>query len=151
MYRKIKSRTFEIISTAAEGDTVSRFFDIAILVLIVLNTAMVIADTFDVPDWWLSFSGVFETVSVVIFTAEYVLRIWTADLLYKDKGAVLSRIRYAVSFMAVIDLLAILPFYIPFIIPIDLRVLRTLRIVRIFRLFKVNRYTNSLSVIGKVF
>lgn len=53
--------------------------------------------------------------------------------------------------MAVIDLLAILPFYLPFIFPIDLRVLRTIRVIRLFRLFKVNRYTNSLSIIAKVF
>ena len=53
--------------------------------------------------------------------------------------------------MALIDLLAILPFYLPFIIPIDLRVLRMLRMVRLFRVFKVNRYTNALTSIGAVF
>lgn len=53
--------------------------------------------------------------------------------------------------MAIIDLLAVLPFYIPFLIPIDLRVLRTLRVIRLLRLFKVNRYTSALSTIANVF
>lgn len=53
--------------------------------------------------------------------------------------------------MAIIDLLAVLPFYIPFLIPIDLRVLRTLRVIRLLRLFKVNRYTSALSTIADVF
>lgn len=53
--------------------------------------------------------------------------------------------------MALIDLLAILPAYLPMIIPIDLRVLRILRTVRIFRIFKINRYTNALKTIGQVF
>ena len=53
--------------------------------------------------------------------------------------------------MALIDLFAILPFYIPFLIPIDLRVLRALRIVRLFRLFKINRYTTAINKLTKVF
>lgn len=53
--------------------------------------------------------------------------------------------------MAIIDLFAILPFYLPFFIPIDLRVLRSLRLVRLLRLFKLNRYTTALSTIGAVF
>jgi voltage-gated potassium channel len=52
--------------------------------------------------------------------------------------------------MAIVDLLAILPFYLPFIIPIDLRVLRAIRLFRLLRLLKVNRYTNALSDVGNV-
>ncbi len=52
--------------------------------------------------------------------------------------------------MALVDLLAILPFYLPFIIPIDLRVLRMVRLLRILRILKVNRYTSALSAVGNV-
>ena len=45
--------------------------------------------------------------------------------------------------MAIIDLLAILPFYLPMVISIDLRILRVLRMIRLFRIFKINRYTLS--------
>jgi voltage-gated potassium channel len=52
--------------------------------------------------------------------------------------------------MALIDLFAILPFYIPMFIPFDLRFLRILRVARMLRLFKLNRYSKALLIIGKV-
>ena len=52
--------------------------------------------------------------------------------------------------MAVIDLLAILPFYIPMLIPIDLRFLRVLRLTKILRILKLNRYSKSLQLLGKI-
>jgi len=150
MYKKIKQRTFEILEIAKPGDTISRIFDFGIIILIILNTLMVIVDTFEVSDGFRQFLNFFEVISVIIFTVEYVLRLWTADMLRPDKKPVYARLRHAISFMALIDLFAILPFYLPYLIPIDLRVLRTFRVIRIFRLFKVNRYTNSLSTIGRV-
>ena len=89
-------------------------------------------------------------ITVIVFTIEYILRIWTADLLYPE--AKRPRIRYIFSLMAVIDLLAILPFYLPFI-SADLRFLRMMRLFRLFRLlrvFKLGRYFDALQVIVKV-
>lgn len=148
---KIKNRVFQIIEPADNGDIASKVFDIGIILLIVLNLIMVIAETFSLPESIKTILSKAETVSVLIFTIEYVLRIWTADLTRADLKPGKARIRYVLSFMAIIDLLAILPFYVPFIIPIDLRVLRTLRVTRLLRLFKVNRYTSALSTIGRVF
>ena len=112
---------------------------------------MVIVETFNVSDSVKVIMDYVETISVIIFTIEYLLRLWTSNLLYPNENPAKARIIYIFSFMAIIDLLAILPFYLPILIPIDLRVLRALRIVRLFRLFKINRYTNALSTIGKVF
>lgn len=150
MYKKIKNRTFEILEIAKPHDIMSRIFDISIIALIALNTLMVIIETFEISHSFQIFIRFFETVSVIIFTAEYILRVWTSDLLYPEQKPLKARIRYIVSFMALIDFFAILPFYLPYLIPFDLRVLRTFRIIRIFRLFKVNRYTNSLTTIGSV-
>lgn len=141
----------EIIEASENGDKLSKVFDIFIMLLIILNVIMVIVDTFNIPPIMQIISKNIEIVSVIIFTVEYILRVWTADLLYRDKPAVLARIKYIFSFMAIIDLLAILPFYLPMIISIDLRVLRTLRIIRLFRIFKINRYTTALNTIGQVF
>lgn len=149
--RKIKQRVYTIIEPAENGDIASKLFDFFIIFLIVLNLGIVIAETFTISKNIKSVFHVIETVSVVLFTVEYVLRVWTSDLMHPEYNAHKARLRYMISFMAVIDLLSILPFYIPFIIPIDLRVLRTLRITRLFRLFKVNRYTSALTIIGKVF
>lgn len=149
--KNIKKRTFEIIQIADEKDVLSKIFDVSIICLIILNVVLVIADTFDLPSSLGNIFNIIEVISVIIFTIEYVLRIWTSDLLYPNLKPMKARFKYIFSFMALIDLFAILPFYIPFIIKIDLRVLRMLRIIRLFRVFKINRYTNALSTIGTVF
>lgn len=148
---KIKKRIFEIIQSSGDGDILSKLFDIIIIALIIINVASVIAETFVLPSTVSKVLNYVEIVSVIIFTIEYLLRLWTADLLYPDYSRTRARLKYIFSFMAIIDLLAILPFYIPFLIPIDLRVLRTLRVIRLFRLFKINRYTNALTTISQVF
>lgn len=147
---KFKKRIFEIVQVAQENDKASKIFDLSIISLIILNAILVIADTFSLPENIKTISWYIDVFSVIIFTIEYLLRIWTADMLYPQYGKVLSRIKYMFSFMALIDLFAILPFYIPLVIPIDLRVLRILRIVRLLRIFKVNRYTNALNTVATV-
>lgn len=148
---KFKERAYNLISDDNENDFASKIFDTVIIILIVINILLVILDTFTLPDWLRTLSRNVELISVLIFTIEYLLRIWTATYLYPDKKPYKARLKYMVSFMAIIDLLAILPFYIPFIIPVDLMVLRTLRVVRMLQFFKVNRYTDALSTIGSVF
>ncbi|MGN8939385.1 ion transporter [Bittarella sp. HCP28S3_D9] len=149
--KHIKKQLFKIIQTAEDGDRLSKAFDLSIIFLIIVNVIIVIVETFTISNSLRTIFSQIETVSVIIFTCEYILRVWTADLLYPNAGPVVSRLKYIFSFMAIIDLLAILPFYIPFVIPVDLRVLRMLRVIRLLRLFKVNRYTNALSKIGEVF
>jgi len=150
MYRKIKTRIYNLIRDDDENDLFSSIFDGTIISLIIVNIILIIVDTFDLPGWYTMLSGIIETISVIIFTLEYLLRFFTADLKYSDRSPIRARLKYVLSFMAIIDLLAILPFYIPFIFPIDLRVLRALRIFRLFRLLKFGRYTAALQVIGSV-
>ncbi len=149
--KKIKKRLFEIVQCAKENDTVSRIFDISIICLIILNVISVIADTFELPESVRNISYTVEVISVIIFTAEYILRLWTSDMLYPEIKPYRARLKYIFSFMALIDLFAILPFYLPFVVEIDLRILRALRIIRLFRVFKINRYTSALSAIAIVF
>jgi len=134
-----------------KNDLISNIFDGIIISLIIINVVLVIVDTFQIPEQVSRIFNYIEVVSVIVFTLEYLLRLWTSDLRFENLSATKARMKYFFSFMAIVDLLAILPFYIPFIIPIDLRVLRALRIVRLLRLFKVNRYTSALSTIGNVF
>lgn len=150
-YSKFKQRTFEIVQTATDGDKISKIFDIGIVTLIIINVILVIADTFTLPQWLSNCSYCIEIFSVSVFTLEYIARLYTADLLYPQFSPLKARVKYIFSFMALVDLFAILPFYLPFIIPIDLRVLRLIRIVRLLRIFKINRYTTALSSIGAVF
>lgn len=144
MYIKIQKRIFEIIEKSKQGDTPSLLFDIFIMILISLNIISVFIETFKISQLITLVLKRFEIFSIVIFSIEYVLRVWTAPFIYPEKSSNRARIKYIFSFMALIDLLAILPFYIPFILPIDLRILRALRMFRLLRLLKFNRYTKAI-------
>ncbi|MCH2130522.1 MAG: ion transporter [Pirellulaceae bacterium] len=74
----------------------------------------------------------FEVMSVVIFTVEYVLRIYVVE----------RKLAFVTSFFGIIDLLAILPFYLA--LGIDLRTVRTFRLLRLFRIFKLARYSRAV-------
>lgn len=147
---KLKRRIYNIIREDDENDFISNVFDGTIITLIIINIIMVIAETFSLPPVVQTIFNIAEVISVIVFTIEYLLRLWTSDYKYNGISPAKARFRYVFSLMALIDLLAILPFYLPFVLPVDLRVLRALRIVRLFRIFKVGRYTNALSSIGDV-
>ena len=149
--KTIKNRIFEIISKAENGDQASKIFDWSIMILIALSIISIILESFaSIYDRFHPVFQGFEVVTVIVFTIEYLLRIWTADLLFPETKH--PRLKYIFSFMAIIDLLAILPFYLPFIAA-DLRFLRMMRLFRLFRLlrvFKLGRYFDALQVIVKV-
>ena len=150
-YAAIKTRTFDIISKDDGSDRASRFFDLLIMALILLSVTSIVLESFDsLAAKYRTVFRAFEFVSVVVFTVEYLARIWTADLLYPD--AAHPRLKYVFSFMALMDLLAILPFYLPFI-SADMRYLRMVRLFRLFRLFRVfklGRYIDALQTIVQV-
>ena len=150
MYRKLKRVVFEVIQPAENGRFASRIFDLVIMFFILLSVSCVFIATFDLPQIQNDLELI-ETISVIIFSVEYLLRIWTADLLYPGTGFFRSRVKYVFSPMALIDLLAILPFYLPMILPINLIGIRAVRLVRLLRLFKLNRYSDALVSIGQVF
>jgi voltage-gated potassium channel len=128
-----------------------RIFDMTLMALILVSLVFIILDTFMMPAWYRTLSHWVELVSVVLFTIEYIARVWTAPLMYPTLTSLRAYCKYIFSFIALIDLLSILPFYLPFVFPVDLRVLRSLRIIRLLRVFKIGRYTSALTVIGQVF
>ena len=151
MYCKLKQIVFEVIQPAAAGKVASKIFDLVILFFILLSVSSVFIATFELSADYLDWLRRIEIVSVIIFTVEYLLRIWTADLLYPGTGLFGSRIRYVFSPLAVIDLLAILPFYLPMFLPMNLIGIRAVRLIRLLRIFKMNRYFEALNSIGDVF
>lgn len=148
---KIKERIYNTIRDDDENDLASNIFDGIIISLIMINVGLVIAETFSLSAKVLRIFDIIEYISVGVFSVEYALRVFTSDLMRPELPAWKARIRYVFSFMAIIDLLAILPTFLPFIISVDLRVLRMIRVIRLFRVFKFNRYTNALSIIAEVF
>lgn len=83
---------------------------------------------------------------MLVFTLEYGLRLISSPYLYGDRFEVGLLFRYAMSPMAMIDLAAILPFYLPFVFHCDLRLVRIVRLFRLLRLLKFKRYSQSLEL-----
>jgi voltage-gated potassium channel len=132
-----------------DGDIQSTIFDTSIVVLILLNTVAVVASSFN--DFAATHAVALhriEVVSIIIFSIEYVTRFWTADHKYPQSRH--PYLAYLFSALAIIDLVAILPFYLPFVTRLDLRFLRILRILRMFRVFKLGHYSESMIIIGRV-
>ncbi|MCC5787347.1 MAG: ion transporter [Phycisphaerales bacterium] len=110
-----------------------RAFDIAIQVLIVLSLISFTVETVEgLPEAVRRWLRWIEVVTVLIFTVEYILRVYVAR----------PRRSYILSFYGVIDLVAILPFYLAS--GVDLRSVRALRLLRLFRLFKLVRYSAAM-------
>ncbi|MEM6830281.1 MAG: ion transporter, partial [Bacteroidota bacterium] len=134
-----------------EDDRLSKRFDLFIMILIILNVILVILETEEhIYQAYKKQLDLFETISVIIFTIEYLLRIWTCTYMEAYRHPVWGRIKYIFSFAALIDLFAILPFYLPLVLAIDGRFLRILRIFRLVRLFKMGRYSKAFQMISKV-
>lgn len=148
--KEIKPAIYDIIRDDYQKNNISNLFDKTIIILITLNVLLVILDTFNLPESVKSIFSIIEIISIIIFSIEYILRIWTSNYIYPNLKGFKARIKYFFTIMSLIDLLSILPFFIPFIIPIDLRVLRIFRLFRLFRLLKFNRYTQAFSNIQSV-
>jgi voltage-gated potassium channel len=102
-----------------------------------------------VRNGWSGFFHAFEVVTVVVFSVEYLLRLWSCVESPRFSARVVGRLRYAASPLAVIDLLAILPFYLPFVHG-DWVFLRGVRFFRLFRALKLGRYSTAFRLLGNV-
>ena len=151
MSQTVRGQIFATLEIAEDGNQISRAVDLSIMGLILLNVGAVIMET--VPSMALAharFFELFELFSIAIFSVEYILRVWTCTESARFNGPLAGRVRYVLTPMALIDLIAILPFYLPLIMPVDLRFLRALRILRIFRLLKFARYSRAVRIFGRV-
>lgn len=142
---------FSVLSGAHAVSRAARSVAIFLATLILLNVVAAVLET--VPGlqrgWGRAFAF-FEAFSVAVFTIEYALRLWacTADERYSHWF--LGRLRYAVTPLMLLDLLAIAPSYATSILRIDLRTLRSIRLIRLLRVFKIARYSESLQLLGRV-
>ncbi|MDO4863713.1 MAG: ion transporter [Ruminococcus sp.] len=145
-YKAVKRRVFDIIQIGQRDDLPSRMFDWGLSVIIIVNIVSMFMQTFDVFEPIMPLLDVIEAVTLVLFCVEYVLRIWTADLLYPDLSPAKARLRFLVSFDGIIDLCTILPFfYLSGFIAF-----RMLRVGRIFHLFRINSVYDSFNIITTV-
>ena len=150
-YHALRRRAFEVLEKAGAGDRTSAVVDLSVTFVILINMTAVVLESFAglyerYPRWF----NTVEVVSVALFTVEYALRLWTCEYARPGRSRLAAILLFMVSPIGLIDFFAILPFYLPFLIPIDLRVVRVLRLVRFLRLLKLARYTRSLTIMGTV-
>ncbi|WP_338792592.1 ion transporter [Bernardetia sp. MNP-M8] len=152
-YSTFRIRIYTIIERGEKHDKKSVYFDYFIIILVLLSVISTIWESHSTKiggkDYKVFFDF-FEFFSIAIFTIEYLLRLWTAPLKYPHLSTWKAYLKYIFSFIALIDLLAILPFYLPFLGVEDLRLLRMMRLLRLLRVFKLNRYSRALNLVSDV-
>lgn len=147
--KKILHQAYLLVTPREDSRRGSRLFSSFIMVLILANVAAVVLCSFkDLYERYAGWFDGFEVFSVVIFTVEYLVRLVTARELFPQ--ARFPRLKYLFSFYSLIDLAAIVPFYIPLLVAVDLRFLRLLRLFRLLRIFKFTRYFQAFGIIGRV-
>ena len=131
----MKNKIKNIIET--QDSRIGYFFDIFIQILIILSIFAFSIETLpDLNSKIISYLKIFELIAILIFTVEYLLRFYVSD----------KKIKYIFSFYGLIDLIAILPFYLP--TGIDLRSVRAVRLLRLVKLFRFNK---SLTILKTAF
>ncbi len=144
---KLRKRTAALLDQDYGADRLGRIVNVSLIALILLNVAAIILESvssiyarYERAFWY------FEVFSVVAFTLEYLVRVWSSIDLEdaKDRSPILGRIKYMLTPLALVDLVAVLPFYLAFYVSLDLRFLRGLRLLR---LFKLARYSPALSAL----
>jgi voltage-gated potassium channel len=155
MYKATKRKVHSLLHPEIVGDQHwDKIINIFIVVLIILNVLAVMLETVEyLHTHYKQFFYYFDFFSVSIFTIEYILRVWSSNHEEKYSHPFWGRLKYMVSPGALIDMIAILPFFLHLFIamPIDLREIRILRLLRVLRLFRLTAYTQSAHMIANVF
>ena len=141
-----------ILEDPKETGNPSRYVRGAIFLLIIANGLAVVLESVDtIRTRWEHVFLVFERLSIAMFTVEYVLRLWSVTADPRYSRPIMGRMRFAFTPFAVLDLLAVLPAYVPWLIAVDLRTLRLLRLLRVFRLLKLARYSTAVRSLASAF
>jgi|WetSurMetagenome_2_1015567.scaffolds.fasta_scaffold00008_89 voltage-gated potassium channel len=147
---RIGKFVWDALSFADSKSMLSRCVSYFIVALIFLNVIAVLLETFDqIEARYSRLLDGFELFSVMFFSVEYLLRISLCHHDPRYSKPITGRIKYALTPLALVDLLAILPFYVC-LMKIDLRFIRLFRLIRIFRLFKMTRYSKALNAMMRV-
>jgi len=140
----------DLLEVGGDAHPAGRLVNAFIIVLIILNAIAFAADTVPaLAERYAVEFEVFNVFSVIVFTIEYVLRVWSSVEIpmLSRLPRWQARLRFATRPMMIIDLLAFFPWYLHWIYPMDLRVLR---LFRLFRLLKLVRYSPALQTLGRV-
>jgi voltage-gated potassium channel len=142
--RNWRRRVYQVLEQGPVGDRASVVVDRLLVLLIIVNLVAVALESMpQLHDRYLLMFDTIEFVSLVVFTAEYLLRIWSSVEYgpHRHMSPTAARLRYILSPAGLVDLVAVLPFWFAPFVPSDLRVLQVLRVVRFF---KIARYSPAM-------
>ena len=149
--RTAREQIFNMVSVGVIDEPLNQAYDIVSTAALLINLAASVLITFD--SFEAKYAGelrMIEAVTVFLFAVDYVLRVYTAKYLYKDRAERQAVLRYIFSAAGIIDLLSFLPYYLPVFFPTGAAAFRMFRVARILRLFRINAYYDSLNVITEV-
>ena len=136
--RSIRRLVYDLLFNKDNPDGYSSVFEKTIIIIILVNAVVLLAETIPIIyDSRERQFHIFDVVSVAIFTVEYLLRLYVAPEDPDFNQGKLPRLRFIRSPYAIIDLVAILPFYLAAFFNLDLRALRVLRLLRLFKLLRL--------------
>jgi voltage-gated potassium channel len=150
-YERIKTRVNTILNTYPNQERAARGVKYFLAIFILANTFAVIIST--MPDLPLSFRNLLFaiiSVSLSIFTIEYILRLWSCSHNPTFLGRVKDRLRYATGIYMIIDLISIIPILFPFVFPGDYALLHIFRLLSIFKLVRYTRHSDALGLLQRV-
>jgi voltage-gated potassium channel len=145
--RKIRYRLYQVLEQGPVGDRASRLFGRLLVLLIVINLAAMTLES--VPMLEARYHVLFELIeicSLFLFSAEYLLRLWVAAEYgaHNHLSSAQARMRFAFGFDGLVDLLAVLPFWLALFFSVDLRFLLVLRVIRFLKLVRHSTAMRSL-------
>ena len=142
--RELRRRVYQVLEQGPVGDRLSRAIDRFLVLLIVVNLLAVALEL--MPQYQTRYAALFALVeyfSLVVFTVEYGLRLWCSveHGPHQHLAARRARMKYALGTAGIIDLIAVLPFWLTVFLPGDLRFVLVFRMVRFF---KIARYSPAM-------
>ena len=142
-----RRRIYSIIQAGYTHDKPSLAYDFSLMAAILITLAIAVFDTFPAADSCQNLIRTIEIITVIFFTLDYFLRIWTADFIYEglySRGT--ASLKFIFSLTGIVDFLSCIPYFLPFTGDF----LRIFRIIRILRVFRVHKYADPLHVIANV-
>ncbi len=147
---RLKCFIFKMLEVTHHDDLLGKAFDNFMIVLISLNViAFAFETVYSISIPYKSYFNNFETFSVIIFTIEYCLRLWTCTLEQQYRHPLWGRVKFIFKPLSAIDLLSILPYYLFIFFP-NLVFIPELHLLRLARLLKIGRYSESMRTLGNV-
>lgn len=145
-----RRRLYRTLEPTEKGNVAERIFEVVLVAIILLNIIAIILDSIEEIDrQYYQFFRDFEIFSLIFFTIEYIARLYSIVEKPQYKHPIKGRLKFASTPLAIVDLLAFLPFYLIFL-PVDLRFLRIFRLMALFRMFKIARYLHALNIFKRV-